>query len=113
MNVSPTEHDGDDVSDEPSILILPIEMLKKVLMYVDDYSRVNASLVCHTFYELICELDRDKNPLSLRYSEVIAACFHIREEVLLFENKNFRFTMMASTNRWQGPQGNSVTCPSI
>lgn len=49
---------------------LPIEIIKNILLYVDDYSRPNAALVCRTFYELICELDRDKHPLDLLFSEV-------------------------------------------
>lgn len=54
------------------MLKLPIEIIRIILMYVGNNSRANAALVCHTFYDLICELERDKNPLDLLYSEVIS-----------------------------------------
>lgn len=66
IEASSIECDGE----EGKMLKLPIEMVKKILMYVDDLSRQNAALVCHTFYESICELDRDKNPVHLSFSEV-------------------------------------------
>lgn len=69
IKVSSVECD-EDPFEEGKMLKLPIEMVKKILMYVDDLSRPNVALVCQTFYELICELERDKNPLNLCFSEV-------------------------------------------
>ncbi|KAJ6641551.1 hypothetical protein Bhyg_06490, partial [Pseudolycoriella hygida] len=56
--------------DESQILTLPNEMIMKILMYVDDCSRMDAAMVCNRFYELICGLDRDKHPLDLCYSDI-------------------------------------------
>ncbi|XP_037044486.1 uncharacterized protein LOC119080316 [Bradysia coprophila] len=69
IEASPMEYNEDPPKDV-EMLKLPIEIIKNILLYVDDHSRPNAALVCRTFYELICELDRDKNPLDLLYSEI-------------------------------------------
>lgn len=61
---------NEDTRENVEMMNLPIEIIKNILAYVDDHSRPNAALVCRTFYELICELERDRNPLDLLYSEV-------------------------------------------
>lgn len=59
-----------DLLKEVKVITLPVEIIKKILIYVDHHSRANAALVCHTFYDLICELERDRNPIDLCYSDV-------------------------------------------
>lgn len=68
-NESSIECNADPV-EEIEMLDLPVEIIRHILMYVDDQSRFDCALVCHTFYDLICELDRDKNLLDLCFSEV-------------------------------------------
>lgn len=70
IDTSPTESNEDSL-EESQFLKLPIEIIRNILLYVDDRSRSNVALVCQLFYELICELERDKNPLDLCYTEVI------------------------------------------
>lgn len=69
INAMPTEC-TEDQSKEVKMLTLPVEIIKKILSYVEHHSRSNAALVCHTFYELICELERDRNPIDICYSDV-------------------------------------------
>lgn len=71
LMVSPIECSSNTFEEgEIELLSLPIEILKHILSYVNEPSRKNVVLVCQTFYELICELERDKNPLDICYSEV-------------------------------------------
>lgn len=88
-----------EYNEEFEMITLPIEIIKNILMYVDDHSRPNVSLVCHTFYELICELERDKGPLELRYSEVKYFFLSQPVDLLPAMKMNSRSTMTTSTNR--------------
>lgn len=96
LSVSPIEY-SENAWDKEDILTLPIEMVKNILSYVDEPSRRKVVLVCHTFYELICELERDKIPLDLSFSEV--AYFVSSIETVSNHKKYFRFMMMTSTIR--------------
>lgn len=67
---SDMECNEEEPSDKLELLTLPIEIIKNILLYVDDQSRPKTTLVCRTFHELICELERDKIPLDLVHSQV-------------------------------------------
>lgn len=81
LSVSPTEC-SQNTFDEEEILKLPIEVLKNILKFVDEPSLKKAILVCHRFYVVICELERDKNPLQLSYSEVMTVNFVLPFKIL-------------------------------
>lgn len=59
-----------ETSSEPAEFKLPEEILLETLSYVDFKSRREASLVCRSFYELICFLEKDLVPLNLNDSQV-------------------------------------------
>lgn len=97
IEASPMECNKDPPKDV-EMWKLPIEIIKNILLYVDDHSRPNAALVCRTFYELICELDRDKNPLDLLYSEVITL-HYCKIQLSCEPCLDFRSMTMTFTNR--------------
>lgn len=72
---SPAECDEDCPNKENMLEILPTEIIKHFLTYTDEYSRACAALVCRKFYDIICDLERDKQPLYLRYREVSGNIF--------------------------------------
>lgn len=76
INISPTDR-SEDSPEHIEMMMFPNEILKNILMYVDDHSMGSVALVCRTFYEIVCELERDKIPLELSYSEVKRHFVHL------------------------------------
>lgn len=55
--------------EEDQFLKLPDECFIRIFKFLDFPSSANVALVCSRFYELICDLERDKHPLELCYSQ--------------------------------------------
>lgn len=51
-------------------LELPEEALGHIFSYVDVQTRRNVAVVCRQFYEVLCHLERDRNPLMLGSDQV-------------------------------------------
>lgn len=49
---------------------LPVEIWKKILGYLPKYSWIVVALVNRSFNEVICEIERFKYPLVIKYQTV-------------------------------------------
>lgn len=68
------------VFEEDQLLFLPDECFFNIFKFVDFPSRANVRLVCKRFYDLICDLEKDKHHLELGHSHV---SIHILVSILL------------------------------
>lgn len=58
-----------------NILQLPEEVIEEIISHVDLKSRRNLAPACRTLYKILCRIERDKFPLEITYSQVIAICW--------------------------------------
>lgn len=56
--------------EEDQLLFLPDECFRKIFKYVDFPSRSNLALVCKRFYELVCDMEKNRHPLEIGYYQV-------------------------------------------
>lgn len=57
---------------EPSILLLPTELLIEIFEYVP--YRWDISQVCRTFYEVLCTVDRNFHKLVVNDEKTVCDC---------------------------------------
>lgn len=58
------------IFDEDEVLLLPDEVFINIFRFLDSATRENVGMVCTRFNELLCQLEKDKNPLDLCFSQV-------------------------------------------